>query len=102
MPRNPGCVIVVISDREITGIKKPFKVSKELLKRWILKICITLEIIHSISNRVPLVLMYLFSFQQCILLPLGQSMYTADLGNMEHNLAILVNMVFPWAATNLF
>lgn len=62
MPRNPGCVLVVISDREITGIKKPFKVSKELLKRWILKICITLEIIHSISNRVPLVLMCLFVF----------------------------------------
>lgn len=81
---NPGYVLVVISEREITGIKKPFKVSKEPLERWILKICITLEIIHSISNRDPLVLMCLFSFQQCIQLPLDQSMYTADLGNMEH------------------
>lgn len=79
MARNPGCVLSVISDREIWGLKKPLRVSKELLKKWILKTCITLE-----TDRLVLVLMYLFTLFPRMYAAPCPSVYTADLGNLVH------------------
>lgn len=76
------------------GIKKPLKVSKELLKKWILMVCITLEIFHSIPERLFSVGAngFFFSFQEYIQLPLGQCILLI----WQHGtcMAILVNMPF--------